>query len=109
MQPNVLKGISIASFVICAICLFVAYERYETNASTVLAMNQFLGSAPAQMLLGNSTMTPAVPTATKYALALAALSGAGGLAAWPRLRQAVEGLQPKPRPAAEAAPAGPGK
>lgn len=87
MKAQNLKVVGIACFVLCAICLFIAFERYQANRSAVDAMNKmqnaFGGLAPFGQI------TPAVPSATKYALFFALLSGAGGLYCL------VKGGQPK--------------
>ena len=75
MNKSQMKVAGIACLVVCAICIFVAVERYQANANAVNAMNSmgrgFLG-APG--LPGSSGMpgmpgnlTPATPTATLYA------------------------------------------
>jgi hypothetical protein len=67
----------IALLIICAVCVFVAIERYQANASNVKAMNAMGGVFPFGN--GGMKMQPATPAATKYALFFATLSGAGGL------------------------------
>ena len=76
MEQKHLLIAGIVCIVLCAICLFVAFERYQTNANNVEAMNKLGGSTPFGGMVGK--MEPATPAATKYALALAALSGIGG-------------------------------
>ena len=61
--------------VICAICLFIAVERYQSNASSVNAMNQFSGG-----LIGSMKMKPGVPAETKYAGFFGVLAGLGAVA-----------------------------
>ena len=82
MEKSQMKLLGIACLVICAICLFVAIERYQTNANNVRAMNQFRNSSPIGGMLGEMTgqgqMRPATPAATKYALLFALISGTGG-------------------------------
>ncbi len=82
MDSKTLKVIGIVCLVICAISLFTAFERYQTNARNVRAMNR--GPIP---LPGGGTLEtnfevfrPGMPPATKYGLFFAALS-AGGAAA----------------------------
>ena len=77
MSPQVLRGIAIGCCVITAICLFVAYERYQTNANNVEAMNQFTASSPLGKIAGGGKLTATIPSATKYAAFLALLSGVG--------------------------------
>ncbi|MEM6257551.1 MAG: hypothetical protein AAGI37_04485 [Planctomycetota bacterium] len=65
---------SIACFVVCVILLFIAIERYSTNASNVQSMNDMgFGS-----LIGEE-LEPATPTAAKYALFFAVLAAGGGV------------------------------
>jgi hypothetical protein len=83
MSPAVLKGISIGCFVVCAILLFVAWERYQDNANKVEATNNLLGSSPLggmmNQMTGGAKLEPGMPDATKYALFFAALAGIGGV------------------------------
>jgi len=91
MEKDQMKMAGIACLVICAICLFAAMERYNSNAANVNAMNAFRQSSPLRQItvtLGNTSvsglpsgfqkMKPATPAATKYALLFALLSGVGG-------------------------------
>lgn len=66
------KVTGIIGVVISVICLFIAIERYSTNANNVAAMNQ-MGTS---MFGGN--LKPATPAASKYALFFALLFGIGG-------------------------------
>lgn len=66
----------ILCLVICGVCCFVAYERYQANANNVKAMNSLQQSSPLGGMIGN--MKPTTPAATKYALVFAVLSGLGG-------------------------------
>jgi hypothetical protein len=89
MSPGVLKGIGIGCFVLCAILLFVAWERYQDNAKKVDAANQMMQSSPfggespfggmMEGMTGSRKLEPATPAVTKYALVFAALSGVGGV------------------------------
>ena len=67
----------IVLLVIAAICLFIAYERYQANADAVQAMNQ-MGGGLLRDLAGGGELTPGTPAATKYALLFAVVFGAGG-------------------------------
>jgi hypothetical protein len=78
MDKKQMKVFGIVCLAICAICIFVAIERYNTNAHNVRAMNQIQQSSPLKGMMGVGDMKPATPTATKYALFFAALSGIGG-------------------------------
>ena len=79
MNAQQWKIAAIVCFIICGILLFVAWERYSTNAGNVAAMNQMRRSGPFAGMTGGGEMTPATPTATKYALVFAIASGAGGI------------------------------
>ena len=50
MSPSVLKGVGIGCFVVCAILLFVAWERYQDNANKVEAMNNMVGGMAGQLM-----------------------------------------------------------
>jgi hypothetical protein len=78
MDKSQMKLIGIVCLVICAVCVFVAIERYSANANNVRAMNSLLQSSPLGGMMGGANMKPATPAATKYALLLGALSGVGG-------------------------------
>lgn len=79
MNKNHMKIAGIAALVICVICIFIAVERYQNNADSVRAMNQFTGSSPFSGMMPQMEMKPATPAATKYALFFAAISGIGGI------------------------------
>jgi hypothetical protein len=91
MTPRNLKPIGIACLVVCAVCLFIAFERYQANASNVKAMQSLTQSTP----LGDDSpfgeIKPATPAATKYALFFAFLSGVGGAFCFVRLGQQKPG------------------
>ena len=82
MSPGVLKGAGIACLVVCAVLLFAAWERYQDNANKVGAANKMMQSSPLGGMLGELTggakMEPGMPTATKYALVFAIISGGAG-------------------------------
>jgi hypothetical protein len=78
MDKKQMKIAGIACLVICAVCIFVAIERYNTNAGNVRAMNALQQSSPLGEIMGGGNMKPATPVATKYALLFAAISGIGG-------------------------------
>jgi hypothetical protein len=83
MSPGALKGVGIGCFVVCAILLFVAWERYQDNANKVEAMNKMVGGMAGQLmgqLAGGAKLEPGMPDATKYALFFAALTAVGGIA-----------------------------
>ncbi len=74
MTPQNLKTAGIACFGICAICLFIAFERYQTNASNVNAMLRVTQAAASPFI----ETRPITPTTTKLALSLAFIFAAGG-------------------------------
>ena len=96
MNKKQMKLGGIVCGVICVICIFIAIERYSTNAGNVRAINALQQSPHlrpimpggnkmpevAMKALGRSTrrgqLEPAMPTATKYAIFFAVLSGIGG-------------------------------
>ena len=78
MDKKQMKLFGIISLVICAVCIFVAVERYNTNAGNVRAMNAMQQSSPLGGMMGGGNMQPATPAATKYALLFAVISGIGG-------------------------------
>lgn len=89
MSPGALKGLGIGCFVLCAILLFVAWERYDSNAKAVEAANRMMKSSPfgggspfggmMKEMTGSSELKPGVPAATTYSLIFAALSAIGGV------------------------------
>ncbi len=76
MDPKQMKLAAIVSFVICAVCLFVAFERYNSNADAVRAMKQLQSSSPLGGMFQN--LQPSTPAAAKYALFFAVISGVAG-------------------------------
>jgi hypothetical protein len=95
MDKNVMRVLGIVALVVCAVCVFVAIERYQTNAKNVRAMNR----GPIRMPGGGTLETnfevfkPATPAATKYAIFFALISGVGGavlLAVSAQTKRAVE-------------------
>ena len=78
MDKKQMKIVGIIALVVCAVCVFVAIERYQTNANNVRAMNQMRDSSPLGGMMGAGEIRPATPAATKYALLFALISGIGG-------------------------------
>jgi hypothetical protein len=78
MDKNQMKILGIVALVVCAICIFIAIERYQTNANNVKAVNQLRQSSPLSNMMGNAEVKPATPAATKYAALFAAISGVSG-------------------------------
>ena len=79
MDRKQMRIVGIVCLVICAICVFVAVERYQANAGNVRAMNAMRQSSPLGGMMGNVQMKPATPAATKYAMLFAVLSGVPGV------------------------------
>ncbi len=82
MEKSQMKLLGIVCLVICAVCVFVAIERYQTNAKNVRAVNQMRNASPMggmmNQMIGGSDMKPATPAATKYAMVFAVIAGVGG-------------------------------
>ena len=68
----------IVCLVVCAVCIFVAIERYNANAGNVRAMNSLQRNSPLGGMGLNIDIKPATPAATKYAIFFALISGVGG-------------------------------
>ena len=79
MDRQMKKVLGIVCLVVCAICVFVAIERYSANSSNVRAINSFQQSTGLGEMMGGAELKPATPAATKYALLFAVLSGIGGV------------------------------
>ncbi len=94
MEKSQMKILGIVLLVVCAVCVFVAIERYQTNAENVRAMNQLQNSSPVggmmNQMTGGMEIKPATPAATKYAALFAVITGAAGVILL------VMGQQPKP-------------
>jgi len=94
MEKSKMKLIGVVCLVICAICVFIAFERYNTNANNVQAMNQFQNSSPLGGMMsemtGQSQMKPATPAATKYAIVFALIAGVGGAVLLTKSRGNIE-------------------
>ncbi len=58
MDKKQMKIVGIVALVVCAICIFVAVERYQTNANNVKAMNKLQQSSPLSGMMGAGEMTP---------------------------------------------------
>ena len=78
MDKNLMKIVGVLLLVVCAICVFVAVERYQSNANNVKAINQFQRSSPLSDMVGIGEIKPVTPAASKYAIVLALASGIGG-------------------------------
>jgi len=75
-NTQVMKIIGIVCLVVCAVCIFVAIERYQTNAGNVRTVNSLRQSSPLGGITG--PIRPATPAATKYAILFAVISGVAG-------------------------------
>ncbi|MFN9721254.1 MAG: hypothetical protein ACK58L_21360 [Planctomycetota bacterium] len=88
-----------------AVLLFVAWERYSTNAKAVEAVNRMMNNSPMggvmggmmQQMTGQSKLEPSVPAATTYSILLAVISGVAGAAllAASQEKQKTKRKQPK--------------
>ncbi len=78
MDKKTMKIVGIVALVVCAICIFVAIERYQTNAGNAKTVNQIVQSSPLSGMLGAGEVKPGIPAASKYAALLAGVSGIGG-------------------------------
>ena len=74
---NQMKLAGVVLLVIAAVCLFVAFERYQANANAVKAMNH-MGGGMFRAMTGGQELTPSTPAATKYALVFALICAIGG-------------------------------
>ena len=79
MKASHLKIVGIVCLVVCGICIFVAFERYQSNAGNVEAMNNMRRSSPLGQMMGEGDLKPATPAATKYAALFAAMTGIAGI------------------------------
>jgi hypothetical protein len=102
MDKKQMKLGAIVCGVICLICIFIAIERYNTNADNVRAMNAVRKSIQGRRVMnggneipgaamealerstrlgqemGGGELTPAMPTASKYAIFFAVVFGISG-------------------------------
>jgi predicted membrane protein len=79
MDKKQMKIFGIVALVVCAVCVFVAIERYQANANNVNAMNQLQRSSPMGGTFGFGEMRPTTPAATKYAVLFAVIFGIAGI------------------------------
>jgi hypothetical protein len=81
------KTLAVICFVLAAISAFVAWERYQDNAKKVEAAKRMMESSPMggmmegmmQQMTGESELKAAMPTISKYAIAVAVLASIGGV------------------------------
>jgi hypothetical protein len=78
MDKKQMKIAGIVCLVVCAVCIFVAIERYNANASSVRAINSLQRNSPLGGMTQGLELKPGMPAATKYAIFFALLSGVGG-------------------------------
>lgn len=81
MDSQSMKWVGVVCLVLAGILVFVAIERYQTNANNVRAMNGMMQNNPAAQMMGvsGSNIKPATPAATKYALVGMAVFAAAGI------------------------------
>ena len=72
-----MKVISLCCGLVCLICLFVAYEQYQSNAAAVQFMNH-TGGAMMNTMMGGE-LQAATPASTKYALFFAFIAAVVGV------------------------------
>ena len=75
---NPMKMTGIVLLVVALVCVFVAVERYQANASNVAAVNAF-GGGMMKAMTGGQAIEPATPAATKYAALFAVIAIVGGV------------------------------
>jgi hypothetical protein len=85
MEKSQMKLIGIVCLVISVVCVFIAVERYQSNAKQVRGMNQMMNQSSSQfgglmnqMPGGRVKLKAGTPGATKYALFFAVVSGIAG-------------------------------
>ena len=78
MTQSNIKIAGYACMVLAVVFLFVAWERYSSNAKAVETANQLLSNSPMGKLTNQSILEPNVPVATTYAILFAAISGIAG-------------------------------
>jgi len=91
MDQKQMMIVGIVCLVICAICVFVAVERYTTNANNVEAMNAMTQGHPLGGMIGGGELKATTPAATKYAILLAVVFGAGGAVLVVKSKKLTEG------------------
>ncbi|MCP4707413.1 MAG: hypothetical protein GY869_02205 [Planctomycetes bacterium] len=91
MDQKQMMIFGIVCLVICAVCLFVAVERYNTNANNVKAMNSMTQNSPLGGMMGSGEMKAVMPAATKYAILLAVVFGVGGAVLVVKSKKLTEG------------------
>lgn len=64
--------------VLAVVLLFVAYERYSSNAKTVETANQLLSNSPTGKMTTQSILRPNIPVATTFSIFFADISGVAG-------------------------------
>jgi hypothetical protein len=60
------------------VIIFVAWERYSSNAKAVETANQLLSNSPRAKMTTQSILRPNVPVATTYSIFFAVISGVAG-------------------------------
>ncbi len=75
MSAATLKGVGVGCLVLAAVLFFAAWERYESNAANVRAIQQ----SPLAEMLGGANLTPSTPAATKYCVLFGVIATVGGV------------------------------
>ena len=84
MEKSQMKIAAIVCLVISAVCIFIAVERYQTNANNVRAMKQMMNNDATPLggmmnqMTGGVQIEAKTPAATKYAILFAAITAAAG-------------------------------
>lgn len=74
------KGIGFALLFVAALCAFIAWERYDTNAENLRAIQSSpLAKGFLEAFGGTQAARPAVPTESKYAMFIGAAALIGGI------------------------------
>jgi hypothetical protein len=91
MNKHQLKALGVACLLVCGLCVFVAVERYVTNASRVRSIGVGESEGSIRLVTGEIEavcrgsrdgvllLEPVTPTMTLYAGLFAAISGIGGI------------------------------
>lgn len=84
MDKNQMKIAGIVCLVISVVCIFIAVERYNTNANNVRAMKHMMNNNSSPLggmmnqMTGGVQIKAKTPAATKYAILFAVITAASG-------------------------------